>query len=79
MIDTGTLIWLHAVHGVEPSSMPESNDYNTDIRVIAKICSSRSNFQTPINVRPYFLSSDLTHCEPSNYIKTNQWVCALTL
>ena len=36
MIDTGTLIWLHAVHGVEPSSMPESNDYNTDIRVIAQ-------------------------------------------
>ena len=36
MIDTGTLIWLHAVHGVEPSRMPESNDYNADIRVIAQ-------------------------------------------
>ena len=35
MIDTGTLIWLHAVHGVEPLDMPEFTQWNTDIRVIA--------------------------------------------
>ena len=35
MIDTGTLIWLHAVHGYEPLDMPEFTQWNTDIRVIA--------------------------------------------
>lgn len=35
MIDTGTLIWLHAVHGVEPLDMPEFTQWDTDIRVIA--------------------------------------------
>ena len=35
MIDTGTLIWLHAVHGIEPLNMPEFTQWNTDIRVIA--------------------------------------------
>jgi hypothetical protein len=35
MIDTGTLIWLHAVHGVEPLDVPEFTQWNTDIRVIA--------------------------------------------
>lgn len=35
MIDTGTLIWLHAVHGVEPLDLPEFTQWNTDIRVIA--------------------------------------------
>jgi hypothetical protein len=35
MIDTGTLIWLHAVHGVEPLDAPEFTQWNTDIRVIA--------------------------------------------
>ena len=35
MIDTGTLIWLHAIHGVEPLDMPEFTQWNTDIRVIA--------------------------------------------
>ncbi|MBL6886334.1 MAG: hypothetical protein ISR24_02845, partial [Candidatus Poseidonia sp.] len=35
LIDTGTLIWLHAVHGVEPLDMPEFTQWNTDIRVIA--------------------------------------------
>ena len=35
MIDTGTLIWLHAVHGVEPLDMPEFTQWETDIRVIA--------------------------------------------
>ena len=34
-IDTGTLIWLHAVHGFEPLDMPEFTQWNTDIRVIA--------------------------------------------
>jgi len=35
LIDTGTLIWLHAVHGVGPLDMPEFPRWNTDIRVIA--------------------------------------------
>ena len=35
MIDTGTLIWLHAVHGVEPLEVQEFTQWNTDIRVIA--------------------------------------------
>ena len=34
-IDTGTLIWLHAVHGFEPLDMPEFTQWDTDIRVIA--------------------------------------------
>ena len=34
-IDTGTLIWLHAVHGVEPLDVQEFTQWNTDIRVIA--------------------------------------------
>ena len=25
------------------------------------------------------VASDLTHCEPFDSVKTNQWVCALTL
>ena len=35
MIDTGTLIWLHAVHGVDPMDVPEFTQWETDIRVIA--------------------------------------------
>ena len=35
LIDTGTLIWLHAVHGVEPLDMPEFTQWETDIRLIA--------------------------------------------
>ena len=35
MVDTGTLIWLHAVHGIDPMDMPEFTQWNTDIRVIA--------------------------------------------
>lgn len=35
MIDTGTLIWLHAVHGVEPLDTPEFTQWETDIRIIA--------------------------------------------
>jgi len=35
LIDTGTLIWLHAVHGVDPMDMPEFTQWETDIRVIA--------------------------------------------
>ena len=34
-IETGTLIWLHAVHGVDPMEMPEFTQWDTDIRVIA--------------------------------------------
>tara|TARA_X000001036_G_scaffold423876_1_gene448331 strand:- start:1064 stop:1930 length:867 start_codon:yes stop_codon:yes gene_type:complete len=35
-IDTGTLIWLNAVHGVEPMEMPEFTEWNTDIRLVAE-------------------------------------------
>ena len=35
LVDTGTLIWLHAVHGVYPMDMPEFTQWETDIRVIA--------------------------------------------
>ena len=35
LVDTGTLIWLHAVHGVEPMDMPEFTQWDTDIRIIA--------------------------------------------
>ena len=34
-VDTGTLIWLHAVHGIDPMDMPEFTRWETDIRVIA--------------------------------------------
>ncbi|MDA0715604.1 MAG: hypothetical protein O2866_05510 [archaeon] len=34
-IDTGALIWLHAVHGVEPMDMPIFERWNVDIRQIA--------------------------------------------
>ena len=44
-IDTGTLIWLHAVHGVEPMEMPEFTQWNTDIRLIAESILSESNQQ----------------------------------
>lgn len=36
MVDTGALIWLHAVHGVDPMDMPEFTQWETDIRVIAE-------------------------------------------
>ena len=36
MIDCGTLIWLHAVHGVDPMTMPEFTQWEVDIRQIAK-------------------------------------------
>ena len=35
-VDTGTLIWLHAVHGVEPMDMPIFEQWNVDIRQIAQ-------------------------------------------
>ncbi|MGB1660382.1 MAG: hypothetical protein ACPHHS_07800, partial [Candidatus Poseidoniaceae archaeon] len=35
LVDTGTLIWLHAVHGIDPMDMPEFTQWETDIRVIA--------------------------------------------
>ena len=34
--DTGTLIWLHAVHGVEPNDAPAFPQWETDIRTIAQ-------------------------------------------
>ena len=36
LVDTVTLIWLHAVHGIDPMDMPEFTQWETDIRVIAK-------------------------------------------
>ena len=36
MIDTGTLVWLHAVHGVDPMTVPEYTQWEVDIRQIAK-------------------------------------------
>ena len=36
LIDTGTLIWLHAVHGIDPLTMPEFTQWEVDIRQIAK-------------------------------------------
>ena len=35
LIDTGTLIWLHAVYGVDPMTMPEFTQWEVDIRQIA--------------------------------------------
>lgn len=35
-VDTGTLIWLHAVHGVEPKDAPAYPQWETDIRAIAQ-------------------------------------------
>jgi len=34
-LDTGTYMWLHAVHGIDPMDMPERDDYDADIRAIA--------------------------------------------
>ncbi|MEL0327008.1 MAG: hypothetical protein VXA09_08420, partial [Burkholderiaceae bacterium] len=34
--DTGTLIWLHAVHGVEPNDAPAFPQWKSDIRAIAQ-------------------------------------------
>jgi len=34
--DTGTLIWLHAVHGVEPNDAPAFPQWESDIRAIAQ-------------------------------------------
>ena len=34
--DTGTLIWLHAVHGVEPNDAPAFPQWRTNIRAIAQ-------------------------------------------
>ena len=36
LIDTGTLVWLHAVHGVDPMTMPEFTQWEVDIRQISK-------------------------------------------
>jgi hypothetical protein len=44
-IDTGTLIWLHAVHGVEPMEMPEFTQWNTDIRLVVESLLNESNRQ----------------------------------
>ena len=34
--DAGTLIWLAAVHGVEPKDYPELDGWETDVRVVAQ-------------------------------------------
>lgn len=34
--DAGTLIWLAAVHGVEPKDYPELDGWETDLRVVAQ-------------------------------------------
>ena len=34
-LDTGTYMWLHAVHGIDPMDMPERDDYDADLRAIA--------------------------------------------
>ena len=36
LVDTGTLIWLHAVHGIDPMDMPEFTQWEVDIRQISK-------------------------------------------
>ena len=36
MIDTGSLIWLHAVQGVDPMTMPEFTEWEVDPRPLAK-------------------------------------------
>ena len=36
IVDTGSLIWLYAVHGIEPMEMPVFSDYEADIRQIAQ-------------------------------------------
>ena len=33
--DTGTYVWLNAIHGVDPMDMPMANQYTLDIREIA--------------------------------------------
>ena len=43
MIDTGTLIWLNAVHEVDPMDMPEFTQWNNDIRVIADALLNEEN------------------------------------
>ena len=35
-IDTGALVWLHAIHGVDPLTMPEFTQWETDIREVAR-------------------------------------------
>ncbi|MGB1499999.1 MAG: hypothetical protein ACPG81_05460, partial [Poseidonia sp.] len=34
-LDTGTYMWLHAVHGVGPMDMPKADGYTADLRAIA--------------------------------------------
>ncbi len=34
-LDTGTYMWLHAVHGVDPMDMPKADGYTADLRTIA--------------------------------------------
>ena len=44
-IDTGTLLWLHAVHGVKPMAIPEFTQWETDIRLVAKSLLDEQNQQ----------------------------------
>ena len=43
VIDTGTLLWMAAIYNVEPSSFPEFEDWETDIRVVAQNILSQDN------------------------------------
>ena len=43
VVDTGTLLWMAAIHNVEPSSFPEFEDWETDIRVVAQNILSQDN------------------------------------
>ena len=44
-VHTGTLLWLAAIHGVEPSTFPDSDLYETDIRLVAQRILDEQNKQ----------------------------------
>ena len=41
--DTGTYVWLNAIHGVDPMDMPLANQYTIDIREIASKVITKQN------------------------------------
>lgn len=43
VIDTGTLLWMAAIHNIEPNSFPEFDDWETDIRIVAQNILSEGN------------------------------------
>ena len=44
-VHTGTLLWLAAIYGVEPSTLPEYDQYETDIRLVAQKILDEQNQQ----------------------------------